>query len=143
MTAPASVDRGNILQFPRGNAAANSLTMQDRQDVSNFREQAERAGYDALMIHTTVANECPGTIDYVAAYRPGEAWSSWGFARDGNLICAWNALNFEDLGPFASMGQALESVLKAVAGCPASRMPENVDRPRAVGGAAGSRSTRA
>jgi hypothetical protein len=141
MTAPASVDRCNIVQFPRRNAAANSLTKQDRLDVSNFREQAERAGYDALMIHVTVADECPGTIDYVAAYLPGEAWSRWGFARDGNLICAWNALTFEDLGPFASMSEAFDCVLKAVPGCMAARVPGNADLTLGVGAAVSVRST--
>jgi hypothetical protein len=114
--------QGNVVPFPQRPRTANCLTQQDRQDVADLRNQAAAAGYDCLMIHVVSVSEGCRTTDYVAAYRAGEPWSSWGFARDGRRICSWNALTSVDWGIFASMSEALGSILLGAA------TPQNAER---------------
>ena len=103
--------QGNVVPFPQRLCPSQSLTKRDKQEVADFMPYAEGAGYDALMIHIVAADEGFGARDYVSAYRTGEAWSSWGFARNGEIICSWNALTSKDSGTFETMSQALGCIL--------------------------------
>jgi hypothetical protein len=111
----AAARASNVIQFPQRQRSAFCLTPRDRQDVAELRIRADAAGYDTLMIHVVVVDGTPGTTDYVAAYRAGERWSRWGFARSGNSICSWNALTSADAGTFSSMSEALGEVLLGAA----------------------------
>jgi len=111
----ATARAGNVIDFPQRRRSACCLTPRDKQDVADLRLQAEAAGYDTLMIHVVVVNGLLGTTDYVAAYRAGERWSRWGFARSGKSICSWNALTSDDAGTFSSMSEALGQVLLGAA----------------------------
>ena len=101
----------NVVEFPRRRKSYNNLTARDRRDIIDFRSQAEAAGYRALIIHVMKADDSCGTLDFVAAYQVGEAWSTWGFARDGAVIRVWNALTLEDAGSFPNMHLALKRIL--------------------------------
>ena len=107
--------RRNVVPFPQRSRTANCLTQQDRQDVADLRNAAAAAGYNALMVHVVSISDDCRTTDYVAAYRTGEPWSSWGFARDGRRICSWNALTSADAGTFSSMSEALGFILLGAA----------------------------
>jgi hypothetical protein len=111
----AAARASNVVDFPQRRRSASCLTQRDKQDVAELRTQAGAAGYDRLVIHVVVVNGTPGTTDYVAAYRAGKRWSSWGFARNGKRICSWNALNSADAGTFPSMSEALGEVLLGAA----------------------------
>ncbi len=111
MQTPPPACRSNVVTFPQRERTANCLTKQDKQDVADLRAQADEAGYDALMIHVVLTGENAGTTDYVAAYRAGEPWSCWSFARSNGMICSWNALNSRDSGTFSSMSEALGCIL--------------------------------
>ncbi len=109
--AIATTRASNVIEFPQRRRSACCLTLRDKQDVAALRIQADAAGYDRLTIHVVVVNGTPGTTDYVAAYRAGERWSQWGFARHGKRICSWDALTSADAGTFANMSEALVEVL--------------------------------
>jgi len=115
MRNPTPPPGENVVPFPKRHQAANGLTKRDRQDVADLRMQACAAGFDALMIHVVLTNESGGTTDYVAAYRAGETWSSWGFARNNGVVCSWNALTSRDAGSFSSMSEALGCILLGAA----------------------------
>jgi len=111
MTEKASICQNNIIQFPCKKPSASCLTKQDRQDASNFRVLAKEAGYDAIIVHVVSLGIGQGTMDYISVYRPEQAWSTWGFAREGNAVLAWNALTSKDAGTFATVWEALACVL--------------------------------
>jgi hypothetical protein len=111
MTVDIPDARCKVLQFPCKTPAANCLTKQDKQDIRSFRGLAEAAGYDAISIHIVSNGTGQGTMDYVSSYRPDEAWSTWGFAREGDVIVAWSALTLKDVGRFSTLWEALACVL--------------------------------
>jgi hypothetical protein len=121
MRNSAPVYRNNVVTFPQRHSGVNRLTAQDKKDVAEFRPQAEAAGYDALMIHVMAAADNLGTRDYVTACRTGQAWSSWGFARNGDIICSWNTLTSRDTASFSTMSEALGCILLGRGGKTASQ----------------------
>jgi hypothetical protein len=73
---------------------------------------ARALGYGRLSVHAIEATDEYGAGEIVCAYRAGETWSSWVFARIGAVIIAWSAVTGKDVGPFPDMLQALHSVLR-------------------------------
>ena len=87
------------------------LIQQDRRDVDTAKQFARAAGFDRLIIHPVAASDGAGQSEYVSAYRSGETWSTWSFARHGKEIIAWSTLTGRDNGVFPSMREALRQVL--------------------------------
>jgi hypothetical protein len=99
-----------IIPFPPRPPQAG-LTARDRIEVGNWREDARQLGYDRLVVYSREAFDPPDTDSFVSIYRAGEAWSSWGLTRRGSTIQAWCGKTGADLGPFASISDALLAIL--------------------------------
>jgi hypothetical protein len=92
------------------------LTSRDRIEVGHWREDARQFGYDRLVIHEREYFDPPETGSFLSVYRAGEVWSSWGVTRRGAMVQAWCCKTGDDVGPFASISDALMHLLPAAAG---------------------------
>ena len=101
------------------------LTPRDRMDAGDWRDAARLAGYDRLVIHNRDSNDAQEVGNFLSVYRRGESWSRWGFARYRGVVRAWCCLSGADVGEFATLGEALASVLNGMAP-DRSRNPEIV-----------------
>ncbi len=99
-----------IIPFPFRPPAAG-LTARDRIEVGNWREDARLLGYDRLVIHNREPFDPPDSDGFLSIYRTGEPWSRWGLTRRGSAIQAWCSKTGADLGPFASVSDALSAIL--------------------------------
>ena len=88
-----------------------ALTAADKRDIETSAPFARALGYGRLVVHSVETADGCGADEIVSAYRAGETWSTWAFARSGDLIVAWNALTGADMGAFPDMLQAVRSVL--------------------------------
>ena len=68
-----------------------------------------------MVIHNRDCGDAQEVGNFLSVYRRGESWSRWGFARYGAVIRAWCCLSGADVGEFASLAQALASVLNGMA----------------------------
>ena len=112
---------GNVIAFfPRAALSvsasdASCLTPRDRMEATGWHDAARVAGYDRLVIHNRDCGDAQEVGSFLSVYRRGESWSRWGFARDRGKIRAWCCLSGADVGEFASLGEALASVLNGMA----------------------------
>ncbi len=112
---------GNVISFAlhvaRAQATAHGacLTPTDRIVISNWRDRASSAGFDRMIVHDRDENDACEVGNFLSVYRCGQAWSRWGFARNGSRIDAWCCLTGADVGSFASLPEALEQVLDGAA----------------------------
>jgi hypothetical protein len=109
---------GNVIPFaPRaagvgGTALTGArLSMRDRMDVTSWQEPARACGYDRLVIHERTPCDPPDIDSFLSIYRHGESWSRWGIARCGASVLAWCSVSGKDFGRFASVSEALGSLL--------------------------------
>ncbi len=96
---------------PRPQSAG--LTSRDRIEVGRWRDGARQFGYDRLVIHEREYFDPPDTDSFLSIYRSGEPWSRWGIARRGPSLMAWCSATGADLGPFASISDAMMALLPA------------------------------
>jgi hypothetical protein len=89
----------NVLQFRLEANPTNCLTSKDKEAVEKFSYQAKSAGYGRLAIHLTEPSDGLSGRDYVAAYRAGQVWSAWCFARNGSKIFVWALRHRSTRGP--------------------------------------------
>ncbi len=82
--------------------------------VAAWQDRAKLAGYDRMVIHDRDEGDASEVGNFLSVYRRGQAWSRWGFARSGARIGAWCCLTGADVGDFASLSDALQSVLTGV-----------------------------
>ncbi len=85
--------------------------MRDRMDVTNWAESARAHGYDRLVIHERSPNDPDDVDSFLSIYRRGESWARWNVARRGAAVLAWCSVSGADVGPFASVGEALSSLI--------------------------------
>jgi hypothetical protein len=90
-------------------------------DVSYWQESARAFGYDRLVIHERTSCDAPGVDSFISVYRNGDAWSRWGVARCGASVLAWCSLSGADMGRFASVAEALGTLLTGAAAPAAKR----------------------
>lgn len=83
-------------------------------DTSDWHDAARLAGYDRLVIHNRDCGDAQEVGNFLSAYRRGDAWSRWGFARRGAIIRAWCCLTGADVGEFATLTEAFASVLNGL-----------------------------
>ena len=100
---------------PAAAVEATCLTPRDRIEVSSWHDAARLAGYDRLVIHDRDCGDAQEVGNFLSAYRRGDAWSRWGFARSGTVIRAWCCLSGADVGEFSNLGEALATVLNRMA----------------------------
>ena len=105
----------NVIAFRPKNQKIAALKSKDQRDIDAFRSRAMAAGYDRLELHALHPSEGLPVANYVSASRRGEAWSRWGFARDGDVVKAWSTLSSKDAGTFSTLLAAFECVL--LGGC--------------------------
>ena len=87
------------------------LTEADRKDIESCMALCPASGYDRITTSAIVPYPGFEAVALVCAYRSGEDWATWAFARIGDTIGGWSALTGEDLGMFPSMAEALRSAL--------------------------------
>lgn len=105
----------NVIAFPlrpaRRSNPACCLTPRDRMVLTAWHDKARVAGYDRMVIHERDAGDAADVGNFLSIHRNGETWSRWGFAREGEVIRAWCSISNADMGEFASLEEALVSVL--------------------------------
>jgi hypothetical protein len=84
-------------------------------ELTRWQDQARQLGYDRMVIHTRDDLDDVAVGNFLSVYRSGEAWSRWGFVRDGAIIRSWCCLSGADVGEFESLGDGLEAVLSGAA----------------------------
>ena len=84
-------------------------------DTSDWHDAARLAGYDRLVIHSRDCGDAQEVGNFLSVYRRGESWSRWGFARYRGVVRAWCCLSGADVGEFATLAEALASVLNGMA----------------------------
>lgn len=121
-TQPAPADTVVSFAFHAAKAAQTlqgaCLTPHDRMQMSAWHDKARLAGYDRMVIHDRDEGDASEVGNFLSVYRRGQAWSRWGFARSGARIRAWCCLTGADVGDFASLSDALHSVLAGTAAQP-------------------------
>ncbi len=121
---------GAIVAFRARISASASLTLLDRMEVVRWHEQAQRFGYDRLVIHERLAGDPPEVGSFLSVYRRGEPWSRFGITRLGGRILAWCCVTGADIGRFDSVAEALMALLPAdvtpMAAVAGPALPDNV-----------------
>lgn len=87
------------------------LTVRDRMSAANWDAEMPLFGYDRLVIHNRMPGDPPELGDMLLAYRTGEPWAAWGFARDREVILAWACATGADIGRFRDLDEALTRLL--------------------------------
>ncbi len=105
------VSSGNVVPFERRPAIGARLSMRDRMEVTTWAESARARGYDRLVIHERTSSDPEDVDSFLSIYRRGECWSRWNVARRGASVLAWCSVSGADLGQFASVSDALGSLL--------------------------------
>jgi|GEM_PF-1586067 hypothetical protein len=118
--APRSHHGQVLSHLGAGQSRTTCLTARDRIDVTRWQDRARQCGYDRMVIHDRDALDDMDVGNFLSVYRSGEAWSRWGFVRDGAIIRSWCCLSGADVGEFESLSDSLESVLL---GAPVRRAP--------------------
>ena len=80
-------------------------------EMTEWQDAARLAGFDRMVIHDRDEGDALEVGNFLSVHRRGEAWSRWGFAREGAAIRAWCCLTGADVGEFATMSEALTAVL--------------------------------
>ncbi len=117
-TTQFAAPTGTVISFALHAARAptevqgSCLTPKDRMQVGAWQEKARQAGFDRMVIHDRDEGDASEVGNFLSVYSSGQAWSRWGFARAGKCIRAWCCLTGADVGEFASMNEALTSVLR-------------------------------
>jgi hypothetical protein len=100
-----------VIPFP----AMTRLTMKDRIEVLQLSDAARAYGYDRLLIRDRHPEDDPQVGDFLAIYRLGEPWASWGVARRGPSLHVWRCATGADFGEFRSIEEALGAIVAAPA----------------------------
>lgn len=102
------------------------LTIRDRMAVAVWSERSERHGYRRVLVVSGERSVSPEDGDYTLVYAEQEPWARWGLARCEAGVTVWHCASGEDVGVFATMTAALDS-LPAVIG-PATFHGKLLDR---------------
>jgi hypothetical protein len=103
----------NVIAFVRPQTASAALTMRDRMDVSAWRCVAHDLGYDRLIIHERDSFDPPDLGSFLSIYKRDDRWARWSVARRGARVVAWCGPTGTDVGEFASVSDALRTLLLA------------------------------
>ena len=103
--------RGEVIAFPSHRTAVSRFTLQDRLEIVRCAAALGSAGGDRLVIHDRLPTDPPEIGDWLSIYRPGEIWACCGIARQRGRILAWSSVTGEDVGPFATLREALQAML--------------------------------
>jgi hypothetical protein len=101
----------NVVPFATRPGSGARLTLGDRMDATMWQENARRHGYDRLIVHERSPDDAPEVESFISLYRRGEHWARWGIARSGSSVLAWCSLSGADVGRFASVADALSTLL--------------------------------
>lgn len=96
-----------VIPFP----AMTRLTMKDRIEVLALTDAARASGYDRLVIRDRHPQDDPQVGDVLAIYRRGEAWATWGVARQGPSLHVWRCATGADFGEFRTIEEALGAIV--------------------------------
>lgn len=102
-----------ILRFPAAGLYDNRLTVRDRIEILAWEEEARRFGYDRVFVRRRDPHDDPQIGDFLAIYRAGQKWATWGVARQGGSLRVWRCATGADLGDFPTIEQALAAILAA------------------------------
>lgn len=100
-----------VIPFP----AMTRLTMKDRIQVLALTDAAREVGYDRLLIRDRHPQDDPQLGDFLAIYRRGEPWATWGVARQGPSLQVWRCATGADFGEFRTIQEALGAIVAAPA----------------------------
>lgn len=90
----------------------NRLTIKDRREATEWI--ADLAGSRCKLIICANPHEDEEIGDWVSISRNGQPWASWCAARRGSEILLWSGLDGTDLGSFATMRPALDSLIDRI-----------------------------
>jgi hypothetical protein len=91
------------------------LTTRDRIAVAVWGERSERHGYRRVLVVSGERSVRPEDADYALVYAGDEPWARWGLSRCVGGIAVWHCASGEDMGVYATMAEALESLPAIVA----------------------------
>jgi hypothetical protein len=98
----------HVIPLPTVWPSPHQLTLEDRQQAAQWA--AGPAGrWLEIMIYAD-PNESDEMGDFISVYRLGEDWASWGVARRGDFVTAWEAQRGRDLGLYSTMLSALAAI---------------------------------
>ena len=109
---------GTVIRLRPRAPAPDKLTMRDRMDIAQLREEASARGFERLVIHEPGIEDGPHASAYLGIYPRGEAWARYGISRQGNVLTAWVCASGRDIGRFATMGEALCGVIHGASAVP-------------------------
>ena len=99
-----------------GRVSPFGLSLRDRMDVALWQSRLRHLGYDRVVIHERNAGDPPEVESFLSIYREGDAFARWGVARRGDRVLAWCSATGEDVGGFASVGEALMALFPMAPG---------------------------
>ena len=86
------------------------FTSADLIALDEWSREADAHDYRRVLIETGSAAKAAADGGYALLYAPGRLWATWGLAREDDEIIAWHCGSGADLGRFASMRLALDSL---------------------------------
>ncbi len=101
------------------------FTSADLIALDEWSQETDAHEYRRVLIETGAAAKAPADGGYALLYAPGRLWATWGLAREDDEIIAWHCGSGADLGRFASMRMALDSL---PGGCGNSAPDRNAKR---------------
>ena len=92
-----------------------ALSFEDRLEIDRWRNHIKICGFGGIVVHEREESDPPEIESFAAFYRPGKLWSEFGLARCGREVLVWYSKGGADLGRFASISDAIASVLAVTA----------------------------
>ncbi len=112
------------------------FTSADLIALDEWSKEADSHEYRRVLIETGAAATVPADGGYALLYAPGRLWATWGLAREDDAVVAWHCGSGADLGRFASMRLALDSLPGAFGNsAPRSNVERNIQGSRKASGA--------
>ncbi len=86
------------------------FSSRDRMALDEWVRRADAHGYRRVLVEDGSHEDGPEHGAYVLLYAPDNAWARWGIARREDGITVWHCGTGADLGGFATMNEALDSL---------------------------------
>ena len=102
---------GQIIAFPQTDRGPARLTVRDRIAMFRWEAAEQEAGrLGKIALHEDVPCEADERVDFVLFYAPDRCWADWGLARAAGGIVIWSCGDGAQIGPFAAIEDALETL---------------------------------
>lgn len=87
-----------------------TFTSHDLIALTCWKQRADAHGYRRILLEGGSEDGGPEEGSYVLIYAPGCEWATWGLSRADAEIVVWHCGTGADLGRFATMLAALDSL---------------------------------